>query len=129
MYLRFVLEQIDERTGKYAGLFTLAYHLRDENKLSNHEEEQVQELINWFKANLAIPDKFSKNKNSYHKNTHGLSWFKPRSTEAINKMWQLKAVIENHGFNIKVLTTDRPGYVVYEDEYQVVAEPFNGERI
>lgn len=127
MYLRFVLEQIDERTGKFAGLFTLAYHLRDENKLNHYEEAQVQELIKWFKKHLPIPDRFSKNKNNSHKNTRGLSWFKPGSKEAINKMWELKLIIENHGFNIRVLKTDRPGYVVYEDEYQIVAEPFNGE--
>ena len=129
MYLRFVFEKIDGRTGKYAGLFTLAYYLRDENKLSTQEEELVQELISWFKSNLPIPEKFSRKKNSYHKNTHGLSWFKQDSHEAINKMWELKAVIENHGFDIAVLKTDKPGYIVYEDEFQVVAEPFNGERI
>lgn len=128
MYLRFVVEQIDERTGKYAGLFTLAYHLRDQNRFTYQEEEQVQDLIDWFKANLPIPDRFSRNRNGSHKNTYGLSWFKPESTEAINRMWQLKAMIENHGFNIEVIKTDRPGYVVYEDEHQVVAEPFNGQR-
>jgi hypothetical protein len=122
-----VLEQIDERTGKFTGLFTLAYYLRDENKFNHYEEEQVQELIFWFKKHLPIPDRFSKNKNNSHKNTNGLSWFKPSSKEAINKMWELKAIIENHGFNIRVLKTDRPGYVVYEDEYQIVAESFNGE--
>ncbi|MCU7935703.1 MAG: hypothetical protein KZQ99_12615 [Candidatus Thiodiazotropha sp. (ex Dulcina madagascariensis)] len=124
-----MLEQIDDRTGKFAGLFTLAYYLRDEKQLNHHEEEQVQELTKWFTTNLPIPDRFSKNKNNSHKNTHGLSWFKPESKEAINKMWQLKSVIENHGFNIRILKTDRPGYVVYEDEYQIVAEPFNGEGI
>lgn len=40
-------------------------------------------------------------------------------------MWELKAIIENHSFNISVLKTDRPGYIVYEDDQQVVAEPFN----
>lgn len=60
MYIRFVLEQIDDRTGKYAGLFTLAYTLRDEDKLTVQEQSHVQELIDWFKANLPIPDKFSK---------------------------------------------------------------------
>ncbi len=44
-------------------------------------------------------------------------------------MWELKAVIENHGFIIEVMKTDRPGYVVYEDEYQIVAEPFHNEKI
>jgi hypothetical protein len=127
MYLRFVLEQIDERTGKYTGIFTVAYYLLDENKLTKHEEELVQELINWYKKNLPIPTKFSKNKNSAHKNTHGLSWFKPGAKEAISKMWELKAIIENYGFNIETIKTNRPGYIVYEDDFQVVAEPFHGK--
>lgn len=29
-----------------------------------------------------------------------------------------------HGIEVEVLHTERPGYVVYEDEYQVAAEPF-----
>ena len=28
----------------------------------------------------------------------------------------------------EMLTADRPGYIVYEDEYQVLAEPFRGEQ-
>jgi hypothetical protein len=28
-----------------------------------------------------------------------------------------------------MVTTDRPGYVVYEDEFQVAAEPFRGEHV
>ena len=28
-------------------------------------------------------------------------------------------------FRVTVVVTRRPGYVVFEDEYQVVAEPFN----
>lgn len=125
MFIHFALEQIDDRTGKYAGLFTLAYTLRDEDELTVQEQDHVQELIDWFKANLPIPDKFSKGRNKTHKNTQGISWFKSESKESIGKMWELKAIIENHGFNISVLKTDRPGYIVYEDDQKVVAEPFN----
>jgi len=28
-----------------------------------------------------------------------------------------------------MLKTDRAGYVVYEDEYQIVAESFRGDRL
>jgi len=34
-------------------------------------------------------------------------------------------ILENHGINVQMLTTDRVGYVVYEDEFQIVAEPFD----
>jgi hypothetical protein len=35
------------------------------------------------------------------------------------------AILENHGVWIEMLKTARPGYVVYQDEFQVVAEPFS----
>jgi hypothetical protein len=34
------------------------------------------------------------------------------------------AILENHDVWIEMLKTERPGYVVYKDEFQVVAEPF-----
>jgi hypothetical protein len=33
-------------------------------------------------------------------------------------------ILEQHSVCVRVLKTDRPGYIVYEDEHQVVAEPF-----
>jgi hypothetical protein len=38
------------------------------------------------------------------------------------------AILQNHGVSVRMLKTDRIGYVVYEDEYQIVAEPFRGEK-
>ena len=37
---------------------------------------------------------------------------------------QLVALLERNGVRILALRTKRPGYVVYEDDFQVVAEPF-----
>jgi len=34
------------------------------------------------------------------------------------------AILENHGVHVRTIKTVRPGYVVYEDEFQVVAAPF-----
>jgi hypothetical protein len=33
-------------------------------------------------------------------------------------------VLERHGIYVKKIKTDKPGYLVYEDDWQVVAEPF-----
>jgi hypothetical protein len=41
---------------------------------------------------------------------------------------ELAAILEAHDIRTEMLTTDRPGYVVYEDDYQVVAEPFLSEH-
>ena len=39
-------------------------------------------------------------------------------------MRELVAILETHGVAVRMLKAQRVGYVVYEDEYQVVAEPF-----
>ncbi len=41
-------------------------------------------------------------------------------------MWQLKLVLEAHGYHFNVLHTRDPGIVVYEDDWQVVAKPRKG---
>jgi len=38
-------------------------------------------------------------------------------------------ILEQHNVYVRVLKTDRPGYIVYEDEHQVVAEPFANLRL
>ena len=36
----------------------------------------------------------------------------------------LNEILENHGIHVQTLKVKRFGYVVYEDEYRLVAEPF-----
>ena len=33
-------------------------------------------------------------------------------------------MLENHGVHVRNLKAKRVGYVVYEDEHQIVAQPF-----
>ncbi len=33
-------------------------------------------------------------------------------------------ILEAHGVHTEMIKTPRPGYIVYEDEFQVTAEPF-----
>jgi hypothetical protein len=41
-------------------------------------------------------------------------------------MRELARLVEDLGYSVRVVRTSRPGYTVYEDEYQVIAEPFHG---
>ena len=49
-----------------------------------------------------------------------------KGRQHIDRGWirGLVAILQNHGIPVRMLKADRVGYVVYEDEYQVVAEPF-----
>ena len=88
--------------------------------------EQLKELLNWFAENLKTPDRFhaSHSKGRSDRATKGISWLKPEAVEHIAKMHELASTLGECGYVVDVITSSRPGYVVYEDRYQIVAEAF-----
>jgi hypothetical protein len=40
-------------------------------------------------------------------------------------MREIVGILDAHDIAVDVIHTTRPGYVVYEDKYQVAAEPFS----
>ena len=40
----------------------------------------------------------------------------------------IKAILAEFGYHIDVLTTREPGRIVYEDNWQVAAQPWRGRR-
>jgi hypothetical protein len=128
--LRFVLPNLHPDTGVRDGIFRAAYALRRGNELSVADRQSLEDLLGWFKANLAIPERFNKSKSKgyYRRRTAGISWLKPTASEHLAKMGELAKLLQNNGYVVSQITTDRPGYVVFEDDHQVVAEPFRGEH-
>src|SRR5207244_10492665 len=124
-----VLRRCHPDTGVEEGIFGAAYELRDGNVISASDRRSLEDLLAWFRVNLAVPQRFnsSKSKGYYRKKTAGISWLKPTAGEHIAKMRALVAVLEDNGYQVSQVTTDRPGYVVFEDDHQVVAEPFRGD--
>jgi hypothetical protein len=126
MYVRFVISQLDEDSHRSLGIFHAAFNLRDGGLLYPHEEANLEELRLWFNANLKKPTRFTSSKPPYYrKKNKAVSWFKDSARQHIAKIREMAAILENHGIAIRMLKTERVGYVVYEDEWQVVAEPFS----
>ncbi len=127
IYLRFVVMQPNEGTGTPLGLFSVAYELKEECKLTKHEYIWLTELLNWFGKNLNIPNRFNKTKSKgyYHRqHTNGICWFKSSATTHIKKMREISHILSEHGHFINEVKSTRLGYIVYEDEVQIVAEPY-----
>ena len=128
MYLRFVVAEIHPKSGKELGVFHAVGYLRDDGKLAPHEEEQHDEIRKWFNAHLKEPTKFTASKPPfYRKQSKAISRFKDTAHEHIDRIRLLVEILRNHGISVQMLKTERVGYVVYEDEYQIVAEAFTGE--
>ena len=130
MLVRFVLPRSHPDAGVEEGIFGAAYDLRDGTLISISDRQSLEGLLAWFRANLAIPQRFnaSKSKGYYRRKTAGVSWLKPTATEHIARMRELIGILERNGYQVSQITTDRPGYVVFEDDYQVIAEPFRGDQ-
>ena len=124
-YIRFVVPDIHRESGKELGVLHAVLRLRERGKLYAHEEEVHDSARRWFKENLEKPTRFTASKPPhYRKPNKAISWFKDSATEHISHIRDLVGILENHGIVVQMLTTDRVGYVVFEDEFQIIAAPF-----
>jgi hypothetical protein len=123
IHIRFVVSQLDPDSGRRQGLFQAAASLEDRGVLAAHEIDDDRGVVNWFRKNLEKPDRFSISSRPHAKG-QALSWFKAGSAAHIAKMRDLQRILEAHDVGVDVLRTERPGYIIYEDEHQVAAYPF-----
>jgi hypothetical protein len=123
MYLRFTVHKSDDDSGRRQGIFIALEELRDSGLLLDHEQREYERMVKWFNENLEKPKSFSRSSRPHAKRV-ALSWYKDTAIEHIARMHTLSNILEAHGILVDVLSTERPGYVVYEDLFQVTAEPF-----
>lgn len=122
-YIRFVVPTRDEDSGHRQGLFQALAALRDRGTLLPYEEHLWDQTRSWFAKNLAEPTSFARSSRP-HAKAVALSWFKDSAVEHIEQMRTLARILEEHGVVCDVVRTEQPGYVVYEDAFQIVAVPF-----
>jgi len=118
MLIRFTVLAADADSGHKQGILVAAHTLRDEGDLSVEEHMELRTALSWFNENLFVPTILDK-----PEHRRAISWFKPSAIEAIQKMWQLKRLLDSHGLHVDVLRSEKPGTIVYEDELQVIAKP------
>lgn len=125
MFLRFVTSDLDEESHQELGVFHAAGNLQDSGLLSQHDEEILQEIRDRFNDNLNKPARFTNAKPPhYRKRKNGISWFKASAKDHIDKIRKIIAIPESYDVSVRMIKTERPGYVVYEDQFQIVAVPF-----
>ena len=122
-YVRFVVHQKDGDSGRRQGLFQALFEAEEEGVLYDYQVTRMKEVMAWFNDNLAWPHRLSRSSKP-HAFNKAISWFRDSAKEHIAYMRELAAILEDHDIAVDVIQTDRPGFVVYEDRYQIAAEPF-----
>jgi hypothetical protein len=118
-YVRFVIGRKDEESHVEQGIFQAAAQALEWQNITGSDSDELNELRAWFSGNLQKPASFGRDMLR-----RGICWFKTGSTEHISRIWEMVHVLERNGIYVKKIGTDKPGYVIYEDEWQIVAEPF-----
>ena len=121
MFVRFVVGADVENAAWLTGVITEARLLRDRGELYSHESEQLERIFDWFNENLPCPP-FSMKLRSGEWTRDAVAWFRPEAEGPIRRMWDVVAILREYGIAVRMVTTDKPGKIVYEDAYQVVAE-------
>jgi hypothetical protein len=124
VYVRFVCYQLVGSQRQRLGLFQALDEARECSFAPPWALAQIEEVNDWFNKNLAVPNQFARGGWKGY-GQPGLSWFKPIATEHIRQMHQLKLALEACGVYVDILTTRDPGTVIWQDQYQLVAEPGN----
>src|SRR5262245_55142247 len=116
MFIRFVVSETDPDSGRRQGLFQAAARLRDSSELTTSDRELLDEIAAWFSKNLAKPTQLSISRKPHGK-AQAISWFKASAGAHIQRMRQFASVLQSYEITVETITSRRPGYVVYEDEF------------
>jgi hypothetical protein len=108
------------------GVFMAASELRDDVHTSEDDRKVIQSVIEWFNEHLPEPQRLSRSTRS-HAHNKAISWFRSTSVMHIDRMSSLVSVLKQYRYPVQIIRSTRPGYIVYEDEFQIVAEPFKGD--
>lgn len=128
IFVRFVVTDRDHRSDQQRGIFTALYSLEHQGQLEPYELAWFRELEEWFNRNLKRPDRlaWSTRPNAPER---AITWLKMSADEHVRNMRQLMALLDHKGIPVEELRTEKPGYIVYEDDNQVAAIPFATETI
>lgn len=123
VFVRFVIDTLDEDSGRRQGLFQAGEVLVLSGEMDADDLKYLESLYAWFKVHLPVPTRFAVSSKP-HAKAQALSWFRDASSEHIGQMREYQRILEKYGLQVSMLRTQRPGYIVFEDQYQVVAYPF-----
>ena len=123
VFIRFVVGEIDRTSGKRRGVFQAAYALRRSGRLPAYDDARLADTLGWFNTHLRKPARLTRSARP-HREARAICWFKTGATEHLARVREMQHLLDAHGIAVDMITSRRPGYIVYEDAVQVAAYPF-----
>ena len=127
MYIRFLAEFKNDNDETDTGIFQAAAFLRRSHKTYDYDKQFLLEIRDWFNLHLEKPDRFNKAKRKNAQNV-SLSWFKSTATVHLQKMYEMKQILDKYDIEVTEIMRENPGYIIYEDDYQVSTLPHGKDK-
>ena len=125
MFIRFISGSIDEYSHTPAGLFCAAIDLLESDELPEYEFDALKEVKEWFDRYLASPFDYLAEDARYDR---AICWFKSSAPEHLARAWELVQILERNDIMIWTIRSPHVGYIHYEDDVQVFAQPNDDVR-
>jgi hypothetical protein len=122
MFIRFVSGEIHERSHVSTGLFTAVFDLMYDPILPYDDYCALRSLMDWFSEYLKGPSEYRLR--AVWRVERAICWFKPTAHEHLSHAWETAAILERNDVFVRTIKVQRTGYILYEDEAQIFAEPF-----
>jgi hypothetical protein len=121
--IRFVTQQRHPPHGNRAGIFREAYRLWHDDTLPAETRADLRTLLDWFNTHLERPQRLAASPAPYAGRT-AIPWLRESASHHVAQLRRLADLIGEAGVVVEEINTTRPGYIVYRDAYQVMAQPF-----
>ncbi|CAM3069653.1 hypothetical protein [Rariglobus hedericola] len=117
-YYRYCSAAISPYTRERYGIFISVWHLIRDKKVTAEEEAAYWKARAWFETHLIIPP-FYKEGNP----DRALTWFKATAMDChiVQELKFYRDLAQKYGVQIDLVSTDAPGEIIYEDDYQIGA--------
>ena len=122
MFVRFVpVAEVADSDYEWS-LFGAIGHPLDSGGLADYNRSRLHDIDNWFENHLRKPSRLSRSSKP-RSNEDAVCWFKSTAHKCIANIHEAVSILEQYNIKIQMVTY-KPGYIVYEDEYQIAAVPF-----
>jgi len=119
-YFRYCAPYVSPHTNQRYGIFIAVWHLIRDKKVSAEEEAAYWKARAWFETNLPIPP-FHKTGNQ----ERAITWFKESAMDSrvVQELQIYHEIATRHGTEIELVSSESPGAVIYDDEFQIATVP------
>ncbi|MDX2301457.1 MAG: hypothetical protein NW226_01600 [Microscillaceae bacterium] len=127
MYTKFITLFLDDLEDEEKGFLNAARYLNEQGILEENQKTKLEQNLSWIEVHLKRRPEFEALDENDILNLP-MSWLKESASEHIHKMDEIREILEENDILVEVLQVETPGKILYEDEHQVVAIPFNVEQ-